>query len=235
MNKLVEQTVRDCIPCQSSTPSSQRDPVEPTPLPKGPWENLSIDFAGPFPNGKYLLVLLHDYSRFPMVEVVPSTNADSTTDVLRRIFAQIGVPHQVKSDNGPPFTSTNFRLFALEYGFKHHRITPLWPEANGEAERFMRTLTKAIKALNVQGRDWVKGIDDFLMCYRATPHATTRKSPYELLFGRQMQTALPRPAPEPEAHDDKEVRQDDLTAKLKSKAYADKRRHTKPHMLKQGD
>lgn len=36
MDKLVEQAVRDCIPCQSSTPSSQRDPVEPTPLPKAP-------------------------------------------------------------------------------------------------------------------------------------------------------------------------------------------------------
>ncbi|KAL1467284.1 hypothetical protein MTO96_042287 [Rhipicephalus appendiculatus] len=54
-------------------------------------------------------------------------------------------------------------------------------------------------------------------------------------FTPKMQTALPQPAPEPEAHDDKEVRQEDLTAKLKSKVYADKRRHTKPHVLKQGE
>lgn len=57
------------------------------------------------------------------------------------------------------------------------------------------------------------------MHYRATPHATTRKSPYELLFGRQMQTALPRLAPELAVCDDY-VRHDHLTAKFKSKVYA---------------
>ena len=47
------------------------------------------------------------------------------------------MPQVVKSDNGPPFNGHEFAQFADYLGFKHRRVTPLWPEANGEVERFM--------------------------------------------------------------------------------------------------
>ncbi|XP_040071597.1 uncharacterized protein K02A2.6-like [Ixodes scapularis] len=215
IDMLVEPAVQNCIPCQASTPISHRDPVEPTPLPYGPWENLRVQFAGSFQNGKYLLILIDEYSRFPLVGQVASTDATSPLQFLRRTFVEMGIPKQVKSDNGPPFNSSEFKEFAAELVFKHHRATPLWPEANNEAERFVRTLTKAIKPLLVQGRDWMPGMDDFLMCYRATPRATPKRSSYELLFGRQMQTILPRPQ-DNGVNQDFNVRQDDEAEKRKS-------------------
>ena len=48
-------------------------------------------------------------------------------------------PEVLKSDNGPPFDSFDLKKFAIELGFTHCKVTLLWPEANGEAKRFVRT------------------------------------------------------------------------------------------------
>ncbi|GFO29263.1 Pol polyprotein [Plakobranchus ocellatus] len=111
-----------------------------SPLPKRPWDELSVGFAGPFPTGEHLLIVIDDYSRFPEVESVKSTSACSLTSKLNRIFARFGTPSVLKSDNGSPFNGEEFASFAKKLGLHHRKITPLWPETNGEAERFVRSL-----------------------------------------------------------------------------------------------
>ena len=44
--------------------------------------------------------------------------------------------------------------FASVLGFKHRKVTPLWPRASGEVERFMRTLKQAIEAAKARCRPW---------------------------------------------------------------------------------
>ena len=41
-----------------------------------------------------------------------------------------GVPEVVKSDNGTPFQSAEFKKFSEFLGFKHRKISPFWPMAN---------------------------------------------------------------------------------------------------------
>ena len=67
------------------------------------------------------------------------------------VFARQGYPTIVKIDNGPLFQGQDFKDFATQSGFRHKRITPLWPEANGEAEHFVRTLKRCILAITVEG------------------------------------------------------------------------------------
>ena len=108
-----------------------------TPLPPNPWHTVHMDFCGPFPSGEYLFVVINAYSRFPEVVIVHSTFASCIIRQLDRIFSTHGIPHVVRSDNGPPFTSEEIREYMRENGIDHRRITPLWPQANSEAERFM--------------------------------------------------------------------------------------------------
>lgn len=132
IDKMVENTVKACIPCQASYPGpNKREPICPTPLPSGPWSEVAVDFAGPFPSGQYLLVVVYEYSRFPEVEIIHSTSAKVVLPRLKSIFARQGLPSVVKTDNGPPFQGQEFADFAVICGFKHRKITPLWPEANG--------------------------------------------------------------------------------------------------------
>ena len=43
--------------------------------------------------------------------------------------------------------------YTQENGIFHQKITPLWPQANGEAENFMKPLTKAIRSSHAEGRN----------------------------------------------------------------------------------
>ena len=112
-------------------------------LDDGPWQQASIDLCEVA--GHCVLVVIDDYSRFPEVEIVRSTSAKAVLPKLDRVFAAYGVPQVVKSDNGPPFNGHEFAQFADYLGFKHRRVTPLWPEAYGEVELFMKTFGKVLR------------------------------------------------------------------------------------------
>ena len=108
-----------------------------TPMANYPWQKIAVDFAGPFPMGEYLLVATDEASRYPEVEVIKSTSAKEVKPALEKLFAAHGVPEEIKSDNGPPFNGAEFHQFSVEKGFIHRRVTPLWPESNGQAEKLV--------------------------------------------------------------------------------------------------
>jgi hypothetical protein len=111
-------------------------------LPKGPWLKLSLDFCGPLPSGDYLMVIVDEYSRYPIVEVIRSTSADVVIPEVDKVFALFGYPEVIKTDNGPPFQSRDWGRFMRMCGVVHRKITPLWPEANSQAEHFNQPLIK---------------------------------------------------------------------------------------------
>ncbi|CAB3993228.1 PREDICTED: uncharacterized protein K02A2.6-like [Paramuricea clavata] len=113
-----------------------------------------IRFCGPLPTGDYLLVVIDEYSRYPEVEIPKSTSAKATIPKFDKILSTHGIPIEIKTDNGPPFNSQEFKEFLEELGFSHRKITPLWPKANAEAERFMRTLSKAIITAHTEQLNW---------------------------------------------------------------------------------
>ncbi|CAB4043877.1 Retrovirus-related Pol poly from transposon 297, partial [Paramuricea clavata] len=104
--------------------------------------------------------------------------------------------------------------------------------ANAEAERFMRTLNKAIITAHTEQLNWKQQLYRFLRNYRATPHASTDKTPAELFFGRKMRIKLPEVFP---TVVDCDLRCKDATAKRKIKEYADDRNNAKPATFQIGD
>lgn len=201
IDRAVGEMVKSCLPCQASNPRpSSREPIQATPLPPEPRMYLPMDFAGPFPSGDYLMVVLDEYSRYPEVEIKSSTAASSVIPRLDSIFGRQGFPMVVKTDNGPPFKGHEFAKFAETCGFRHRKVTPLHPEANGEAERFMRTLNQAVRAAVAEGKNWKTVLPAFLRLYRATPHAATKVSPLRPPQAEKLDTAFPtshqkRPCP----------------------------------------
>jgi transposase InsO family protein len=131
-------------------------------LPDYPWQKVSMDFYGPLPTGHSLLVARDDYSRYPEVDVVSPQSARQVIPAIDKLFASRGAPEVVKSDNGTPFQSSEFKDFSEKLGFTHRRIAPYWPEANGGAERIMRTLDKAVKCAQLEGKPWQKELSKFL-------------------------------------------------------------------------
>ncbi|XP_063400348.1 uncharacterized protein K02A2.6-like [Mytilus trossulus] len=233
IDKLVEQTCKSCIPCLASTPKNVFEPLQMSEIPNNVWENLSMDFCGPFPNGYYVMVIIDEYSRYPVIETLTSLTAKSVIPLLDKTFSIFGIPKERKTDNGPPFNSGEFRNFADNMGFKHRKITPLWPRANAESERFMRTIGKAIRAAQTEHRSWKQEIHTFLRNYRATPHSTTNVSPAELLFGRKINTKMQNSSINNQA--DSEVRKEDHKNKIKMKSYFEKKHSVKVPDFTVGD
>ena len=69
MNHLISQTIGSCFDCQVATKSHRQEPIKPSVIPEEPWEHISIDFGGPYPDGHYNLVAIDQRTRYPVVEV----------------------------------------------------------------------------------------------------------------------------------------------------------------------
>ena len=103
----------------------------------------------------------------------------------------MGKPLTIVSDNGPQFTSSEFKSFCLEWGISHRLVTPYHPQSNGEIERF-RTVMKIVRISMSQGIDWKVPLEKFLLSYRNSPHTTSGMSPAQLLLKKSTSDKLPK-------------------------------------------
>ena len=180
-------------------------------------------------------MVIDEFSRFPEVEILHSTTANAVIPKLDGIFSRQGIPKVVKSENGPPFNSNEFANFANFLGFELRKVTPYWPQANGEVERFMRTLEKAIRTAHLEQKNWKQEMNAFLRHYRATPLSTTDMSPSEALDGRKLQTLLPQHTEVNQSDVYNSIYEKDSGKKRKMKEYVDQRQHSKTSQIKVGD
>jgi chemotaxis protein histidine kinase CheA len=111
--------------------------------------------------------------------------------VLESTFSIFGVPLEYKTDNGSPFQSHDFAEYARQRGFKHRRITPLWPRANAEVEAFMKNLGKVLKTAEIEKRNTWQAVQTFLQAYRETPHSSTGVPPALLMLSYRRNTGIP--------------------------------------------
>ena len=132
-----------------------------------------------FKGATYILVVDY-FSRFIETQKLNSTTSSNIIVVLKSIFARHGIPDTVVTDNGPQYSSNEFKIFAESYKFFHVTSSPYYPKGNGEAERAVRTLKNLLKD--------VKDLYLALMSYRATPLPGCNLSPAQLLMGRRIRS-----------------------------------------------
>lgn len=88
-------------------------PLNPLPVIQVPFERIALDFVDPLARttwgARYLLVIVDYATRYP--EAVPMRNMTSAAvaRVLMQFFAQIGLPREILTDQGSPFTSNHLR------------------------------------------------------------------------------------------------------------------------------
>ena len=132
-----------------------------------------------------------------------SSTTEKTLEVLESLFARYRLPRQLVSDNGPQFTAFEFEECMLANGIKHLLSAPYHPATNGEAERFVQTFKKSLRAGKDDSGTVPQKLARFLLTFRATPHATTGMAPAELFLQRQVRTRLDllKPSVEDHVHD----------------------------------
>ncbi|XP_064475533.1 uncharacterized protein K02A2.6-like [Ornithodoros turicata] len=102
IDKMAEAVVRSCEACQWIV-EEKNLPLVMTQFPDGPWLPLAADFPGPLPGNKYKLVVIDEYSRFPMIATLSYLNERIVITKLNDMFTVHGTPKVVKTENDPPF------------------------------------------------------------------------------------------------------------------------------------
>lgn len=115
-----------------------------------------------------------------------SIDAESVAELIE-VFAQVGVPREILTDQGANFTS---QLLAELYKLLQvHpiRTSPYHPQTDGLVEHFNQTLKLMLRISGMdEGKEWDKKIPDLLFAYREVPQASTGFSPFELLYGHDV-------------------------------------------------
>lgn len=182
MNKRIKDMVKSCPSCCINRSDPPSAPLHPWQFPERSWQRLHIDLAGPIQN-KMFLIIMDAHTKWPEVyDMQADTTSKKVIEKLRDCFVRFGIPEQLVSDNGRQFVSVEFRRFCRNNGIRHTTSSAYHSRTNGEAERFVQTLKKAIHSSE---GDLTFRIQRFLFSYRCTQHATTGVSPAELLIGRR--------------------------------------------------
>ncbi|KAI4881016.1 hypothetical protein NFI96_011261 [Prochilodus magdalenae] len=128
----IEERVQHCRSCQAVRKLPAVAPLHCWPWPSRVWQRIHVDFAEK--NGQYFFVLVDSHSKW--LEVVPmtTTTAAKTIEVLRNIFSSYGLPEEIVSDNGPQFTSQEYKNFLRSNGIKQTLVPVYHPASNGAAE-----------------------------------------------------------------------------------------------------
>lgn len=160
-----------------------------------PFERMAMDIIGPLPRSRsgcrYVLVLSDYATRYPEAVALKTIDAETIAEELVKIFARVGIPREILTDQGANFTSN---LLAEMYRLLHVkalRTTPYHPQTDGLVERFNQTLKEMLrKTADEEGKDWDRLLPYVLFAYREVPQESTGFSPFELLYGREVRGPL---------------------------------------------
>ena len=187
---------RTCAECQKTSNRKGRPaPLISLPIIEEPFQRIAMDIVGPLPrsrSGKRYVLVVCDYAtRYPEAIPLHSIDAEHIAEELMKLFARVGVPKEILTDQGSNFTS---QLLGEVYRLLHiHpiRTSPYHPQTDGLVERFNQTLkTMLRKTAKEEGKNWDKLLPYVLFAYREVPQASTGFSPFELLYGRQVRGPL---------------------------------------------
>ncbi|GBP06580.1 Uncharacterized protein K02A2.6 [Eumeta japonica] len=160
----ISHFVKQCQNCQICSNSPTKANLSSWPIPESALDRVHIDIAGPL-RGKYYVVMVDAYLEWTQVA---QTSVISSTEIIKCL-------HEFVSRYGQPRTPA------------YH------PQSNGQAERFVETVKKALeKSYCETNTDDKENLLTFLSQYRATPNpnAPGSKSPSEIFIGRRIKTPL---------------------------------------------
>jgi len=191
--KDAKKYVKACDSCQRMGQPNHRDemPLNPQAVLE-PFERWALDFRGPInpPSNQrvYILVCTDYMTKWVEAKTLIKANEESVlTFLFEEIFVRFELPRELVTDGGPHFNSYGFKDTLQKYHIKHKMTTPYHPHANGQVESTNKVI-KAIltKTIKENRRDWFQRLPEALWAYRTTWRNTTRFSPYELVFGRNV-------------------------------------------------
>lgn len=125
--------------------------VNPRGLVPGELWQMDVTHLPSFGKLKYIHVTIDTLSSFIYASL---QTGEATKHVISHFLACLTVlpqPNIVKTDNGPRYSSSNFKDFCSQLGIKHVSGNPYNPQGQGIVERAHQTLKNMIHKLQSNG------------------------------------------------------------------------------------
>ncbi|XP_010495564.1 PREDICTED: endogenous retrovirus group K member 113 Pol protein-like [Camelina sativa] len=104
--------------------------------------------------------------------------------VLKSIIYRYGVPHEIITDNGPQFISSQFEGFCAKWKIRLNKSTPCYSQGNGQAKAMNKVILANLKKrLDSRKGRWPVELQGVLWAIRTTPRRTTNETPFSLVYG----------------------------------------------------
>ena len=143
--KDVEHFFRCCKQCKkSSNKGVPKAPLVPLPIVSTSFEKIAMDIVGPLPRSRsghrYILVICDYAAHYPEAIPLRSINAEHIAEELIKVFARVGIPNEILTDQGSNFTSKLLTELYRLLKIQGVRTSPYHPQSDGLVERFNQTL-----------------------------------------------------------------------------------------------
>jgi hypothetical protein len=138
----VEEYVKTCLTCQQNRTLNKKQAglLQPLPIPKGPWESVSMDFMVSLPPSKGFDAIMVVVDRFSkMAHFIPTKDNAMAQKTGRLFFTHVfkhhGLPKDIISDRNPKFTSKFWQALWKRMGLEFKMSTSFRPQTDGQIKR----------------------------------------------------------------------------------------------------
>lgn len=195
LSRDIESYVLSCSICNKNKKNKRYGKVPLTEYQAGaPMERVHIDFIGPLPRteqgNEHCLMMVDQFTKWVECIPLPSQKAEVTARAaIDEFFSRFGFPFQLFSDQGRNFESKLFESLCNALQIHKARTTPYRPSANGQVERFNRTLMDAVRCFlgKVQNK-WDQHVQQIAGAIRSSVNRSTGFTPNMLMLGREINT-----------------------------------------------
>ena len=203
MREMITRYVNSCPVCQRNKRKQKLyGHIPPKEAESTPWDKLCVDLIGPYTinrKGKPLVkckaVTMIDPATgwFEICQYDDKESITIANIVEQEWLSRYPWPTQITFDRGSEFMGADFqRMITEDYGIKKKPITVRNPQANSIIERVHQVIGNMIRTFELEDNyldetdPWKGILTATAFAVRSTLHTTLKKTPGQLVFGRDM-------------------------------------------------
>lgn len=198
IRQFVRKYTSHCLVCISKkrVPRAPLQNITSWEKPDEPFHTVHIDALGPLPLSdgyKFILLIVDAFTKYCLLFPMYRQDATELKQIVMRAVSLFGMPKTIITDKGRMFESSEFSSWVTELGCNLHYITPEMHHANGQVERYVRTVLNMLRIeTNHKNASWSDTLWKLQLILNITKQKTTQTSPLHLLIGTSATTPIIR-------------------------------------------